>query len=117
MNNNVKRLSELGIACDDSEIELLRKENINLKRELEEKTKEIEIIRNNFDIAIKSIIESRKTIEESDQIIHPYVDGSAFNPNGYINNVNSGNSSAIGGFSSILYSNNIHRDCMMIERM
>ena len=76
-SKNIKRLSELGIAPEDSEIELLREENINLKKQLEEARIENDILRKNFAEAIKNIIESTRNLQPNEQIIYPYVDGTA----------------------------------------
>src|SRR4030042_213489 len=51
-----KKLSILGIASETNELELLRNENERLKRLLEDKEKELQIVKKNFEDIINSRI-------------------------------------------------------------
>lgn len=75
-NNDIeKRLFELGIINDNTELELLRKENSKLKKDLEQQIEENKILRNNFNETIKNIIEEvrNRNNTEISQPIYPYI--------------------------------------------
>lgn len=126
-NDIEKRLFELGIVNNDTELELLRKENFKLKKDLEQQIEENRILRNNFNESIKNIIEevrNTNNMQISQPNYYPYIqpnqiyyisDLSSFTDYNSIsnntntldfNNVNSCNHDNIYSINSVVYDYN-----------
>jgi len=69
-----KRLSELGIAQPEDELKILQVENSRLKKELENKKNELQIVKSNFQETLQKIIESARAVNYDIVFYPPQLD-------------------------------------------